>query len=422
MLSVQRVADYPTARLALLAALLFVGLSSRRPELLLRPQFWAEDGLIFFQQAHELGFLRSLIEPYAGYLHTLPRLVAGVTLLVPLIMAPLVFNLVGLVIQVLPAVYLVSGRMRDVASLGVRVLVALLFVGIPNVWRVHGNMANAQWHVAVLCCLILIAPPPRTLWTRIFDGTMLAICCVTGPFAIVLLPIAAVVAWQRRDSWTLKRGALFAAGALITMVAMQVSGARLHPRLGGLGASVAGFVNMLAFQVVAPVLWGTNPTPQLAAHPAVAVLLSYVLAGAGLVLVASAFIRGGTEVRCFLLFAALVLAASLASPLAGVKEPAWLAMQRPGATHRYWLLPELAVVVAVVTVAFTARSQVVRTVGTLLIGVMVVVEAVQWRMPPLPDLRYPQSVAAFRALPIGAQMRIPILPNWAMTLTRTARD
>ena len=53
---------------------------------------------------------------------------------------------------------------------------------------------------------------------------------------------------------------------------------------------------------------------------------------------------------------------------------------------------------------------------------MLVVVVLQWRMPGLPYLRYAQSVASFQALPIGAQMRIPILPNWTMTLTKTARD
>ena len=82
----------------------------------------------------------------------------------------------------------------------------------------------------------------------------------------------------------------------------------------------------------------------------------------------------------------------------------------------------LFLAVSVVAIACTATQRIARTVGFGAIAVIAIAAATQWRMPPLPDLRYDRSVAAFKALPVGAQMRIPILPNWNMTLTRTADD
>ena len=93
---------------AILALIVFL----RSPANLLNPQFYAEDGYIFFQSAWERGFLPSLLEPYSGYLHVVPRVVAGLALLVPLLKAPLVFNLAAFAITLIPDLYLLSNRTR----------------------------------------------------------------------------------------------------------------------------------------------------------------------------------------------------------------------------------------------------------------------------------------------------------------------
>src|SRR3954469_13020568 len=52
-------------------------LFARRPDMVLNPQFWAEDGPVFFAQARIHG-IAALVEPYAGYFHTVLRLVAWI--------------------------------------------------------------------------------------------------------------------------------------------------------------------------------------------------------------------------------------------------------------------------------------------------------------------------------------------------------
>ena len=91
----------------LLAALLLL----RSPGSLLHPQFWAEDGTLFFQEAFNRGFLSTILQPASGYLHSFPRLVAGFSLLVPMEQAPLVFNLAAFAVQLVPALYLLGPRM-----------------------------------------------------------------------------------------------------------------------------------------------------------------------------------------------------------------------------------------------------------------------------------------------------------------------
>ena len=50
-------------------------LALRKPWALHTPQLWAEDGSIFLTQDEQMG-IRAWVEPYNGYLHILPRLIA----------------------------------------------------------------------------------------------------------------------------------------------------------------------------------------------------------------------------------------------------------------------------------------------------------------------------------------------------------
>src|SRR5438874_1588055 len=82
---------------------------SRRPDALFKPQFFAEDGAVWFTDAYNLG-VRSLAIPQASYLHTLTRLIALSATLVPFSAAPLIMNLCAIVVQVLPVNVFLSKR------------------------------------------------------------------------------------------------------------------------------------------------------------------------------------------------------------------------------------------------------------------------------------------------------------------------
>ena len=97
-----------------LAAL--VAIFTRLPGAFLHPQFFAEDGWVWYQQAYNLGGWRSLGIAQAGYLQTLPRLVADATLLFPMQWAPLIMNLSGAVIQALPVTALLSRALYALGS------------------------------------------------------------------------------------------------------------------------------------------------------------------------------------------------------------------------------------------------------------------------------------------------------------------
>lgn len=393
---------------------------SRRPSVLGNAQLWAEDGPVFYVQARELGFPAALGVPYAGYLLTMPRLVASIAPQLSLAHVPLFFNAVALLTQALPAIFLVSARMQRLGPRFVRFLLAVLYVGVPNVATVHGNLCNAQWHLAILCFLIVVATPPASIWAAVFDVVALGLGALTGPFALVLLPIAVAVAWVRRDRWALGRVAILAVGAVVLPLTLSTS---LRPKsIGGLGASFFGFCQLFAFQVVGPVFRGMNTSVFYLHPPWMLPTVSTAVTVVAFAVLAYAFWRGGLEVRCFLVFAALLLAAALINPAASTVEPQWTVLQRPGSPPRYWFVPELAVAAAVVSFACTAPNVALRVCGAVLIVMMLVADLAYWRLPDLPDRGFAKYVAAFKALPVGAQMGIATPPNWTFKITKTARD
>ena len=118
----------------------------RCPATLLHPEFWAEDGVIWYADAYSAGW-HSLFFPQNGYLQTISRLLALSAQGLPLLWAPGLFAAAALIVQIVAATFLVSARMSQVwPSLWGRILFAFIYVALPNSFETHLNLTNAQWH------------------------------------------------------------------------------------------------------------------------------------------------------------------------------------------------------------------------------------------------------------------------------------
>ena len=104
---------------------------SRRPDALSDPQFFAEDGAVWFPDAYNFGF-RCLVLTHGGYLHTLTRLVALLSVLFPFTAAPLVMNLCALFVQVLPANLLHHRNRESRILLQVRMRIVARRIAAPG--------------------------------------------------------------------------------------------------------------------------------------------------------------------------------------------------------------------------------------------------------------------------------------------------
>ena len=167
--------------LAVFALLLFL----RKPHALHTPQLWAEDGSIFLSQHDAIG-PAALAEPYAGYLHTLPRLVAwfAAALFDPAYW-PAVYNGATFLVWLAVIARLFSPRF----ALPGKPWLALALLAVPHSGEVFGHVTNLQWLTAFVLVQQLLLAPAATRGQAVSDLSILLLVGLTGPFALAFLPL-----------------------------------------------------------------------------------------------------------------------------------------------------------------------------------------------------------------------------------------
>lgn len=192
-----------------LAAGLGLGLFLHKPSALLTPQLWAEDGSIFLVQQDLLG-LHAFLVPYMGYLHALPRLIAWAAahLLDPAHW-PAFYNGAAFAIW-LGVVMRMFSRRLDLPGKPGLALALLLGALTPEVLF---NITNLQWLTAFVLIQQLFLARPATRTQRAGDWLLLGLVGLTGPFAIIVLPLFAWRWWRHRHADNLATLLLVAACA-----------------------------------------------------------------------------------------------------------------------------------------------------------------------------------------------------------------
>jgi hypothetical protein len=365
--------------------------------------------------------LHSLFFPQGGYLQAPLRLVALLAQPFPLRWAPLLFVVVALIIQTLTATFLVSGRMSPVwPSLWGRFLFAFIYVALPNSWETHLNLTNAQWHLAILAFLVLVSQPAESRLGRAGDLFGLALSGLSGPFCAFLLPLAV---WEFRG----KRTAAHLQRVVVVAIACAIQGGVLlatwvHSRSGAaLGASGGTLARIIAVQILAGGLLGAHAMERVLQmsvlnrdQVAIAVALGGSLIGA------VALWRGPPVLRKAAVFAGLLFAAVLWRPQVSLTDPQWLVMTNPYLGQRYYLIPMLAWIGVVLTLA-TDRNRRLRYVGSGLVLVLIGGIALDWFYPRLPATDFPEKTREFALAPPGTRVELPQQPaDWKMVLIKRA--
>jgi hypothetical protein len=166
--------------LAVMTVLLFC----RRPDAFLNPQFWGEDGTIFFKEQIEYGF-KSIVIPYAGYLHLTPRLIACAASLFPFSITPTIYNFFALSAMLFTGGALFSSRCR----FPFKPLLALSMIVVPHYGEVFMTVTNIQWYLCFLPLILLYSEPPVKSYQYFLDYLIIILCGLTGPFILLLLPL-----------------------------------------------------------------------------------------------------------------------------------------------------------------------------------------------------------------------------------------
>jgi hypothetical protein len=388
---------------------------SRRPDVILHAQFWAEDGRVSYQGVYQHGLLATLVTPQSGYFQELPVLTAWLAQrLVPLTLAPLLMNSVAIAVRVLPAGLLLSQRARPIASdFRVRALLAGLYIATPGFPDTDGNVDNALWYLAVGAVVVLMLAPPKRPAVRLFDAAILVLCASTGVFSIALAPLAFVYRRARGaqvvPTSTLVILSLGATAQLFALAYLQFHVRGSVPRSSvPLDPTPALFFQILGSRVFFGSMFGTFSTLSVSTMVLIGILglLAGVFAAQG----------GSPELRLMLAFGGAMLAMALAHPL----DASWQDLTRYPYGDRYYVVPQFAALAAVVWCAIRSPTLIIRIAAIAVLAACAYTIPSQWRYPPLPTTRFAAQAAAFERSPRGTRMVFPLAPGppWTMTLVK----
>ncbi len=390
----------------------------RRPDAVLNPQFWAEDGTLLYADAYNKGVITPLLSPVgAGYLLTFPRLIAAFSQFFPLSWAPLIFNLSAIIIEAIPAALIVSSRFSvSIPDLRIRMFLSFLYLNLPNSWEIHANLINTPTHLALLSFMVLSAGPSSQFFWRILDAVVVLLSGLTGPFCILLTPIAALFWLKRREKESFTLLMLIYACTAIQGTILIMGNPR--PQLP-LGATPKLFVEILASQVFLGALIGQRG-PQFISYFSTLHNVILILFGMlGLAALINALSKASLELRLFVLYALLLFCAALSSPLVNTTTSQWPLLLLPGVGGRYWFIPMLAFISVLVWTLRGSSSPISRTLAALAFAIMILGIILDWRYPSFKDFNFKENAYQFESAPAGTRATIPINPpGWTMTLIK----
>jgi hypothetical protein len=383
-------------RPALLPALtclaLLLVLFLRRPEMFMNPQFWAEDGSIFFVQADQYG-ARALVMPYGGYHHLLLRLIAAAVSPLNAAALPAGYFCISMTITIILAAAFFSPRI----DLSFRPACVLALGLIPHSGEVFGNLTNLQWLATLGLVWLLLARDATCARQNIRDSFLALVLGLTGVFSVLFAPCFLYRALRRRSpaGWLIA-GLVGFAAAVQLCTFIQTGTATNAPGLPWdtlLAGKILGL--RLVVALFLPPDW-VAPLPDA---------MSVCLGLGGLVLLVVAACWSGRQRETRLLLVACCLLV-LAGTLFRFRHDSAALDGTNG--DRYFFLPKL--LAAWLLIQGLANHDWRRWVCSAACLSLLVSSLFEWRYERLPDLNwaaYAHRIEAGESIP-----DIPINPGW----------
>lgn len=398
------------------AVISFLLIFSRRPDAVLNPQFWAEDGKLWYAEAYNYGIIHSFLTPVAGYYQTISRLVAAFAQTFPLEYAPSVFNFFAVFVKMLVVQFILSARFSKlVPSLAGRILLAFVYLALPNSFEVHANLTNVQWHLALLSCLIILAAPSAKTGWKIFDTLTLAISVLSGPLGLLLLPIAALKFWVKREKWMLVILVILFVGCVIQTTTLLSTP---RPTQNELGANIGLLLNIIGGHIFFASVFGDFGYARSLDYPFWKLTVKILINLAGFSLILYALIKSPVELRLFILFSSLICIAALISPAVSSEIPQWQALRISGVGVRYWFIPIYCFSTVLIFTATKAEHSTIRYLAIVVLLFAPIGIIADWKYPAYRDLNFQQYAAEFNRAEVGTEFSIPINPQWDMKLVK----
>jgi hypothetical protein len=389
------------------AAVLMLGRTATRFD-----SVWAEDGAIFLEAAETAPLRETLLEPYAGYAHVLPRVLAEIVTLLPLDLASVAFTVAAVAVSLLLAAMVFVALADHVPSPWARAAVVAFLVVLPVGGEAVGNIANLHWFLLLTSVCILFWTPRSRSGTATGTG-VLAVAAMSSPFGLGLLAVAAVRAWVTRT-----RTSVVFALCLAVTVGIQLAVMLQAPDRDGVGTpSVVRLLSGYVVHVAAQTAFGER----LAGDRWLALALGTFVSALVALLLWAGLRRGRSAPGNA--FAAVMLAASLTT---------WVALYGLSgvAAPRYVIVPAVLLLVGCLALVTGERgvgggSRTTRRVRAAVGTGIALAWLVSFPLGPTPEPGWSTEVAEARDTCASGpdEVELSIAPSgWEVTLPCSVID
>ncbi len=340
----------------------------------------AEDGAVFLTDAlnHPLG--ATLLRPYEGYLHVVPRLLAAVASAFPLRYAAALLTGGSAVVVSLLALYVWSRSRSVFCTRWARAVVVAFLLLLPTAgYETNASVNNLHWYLDFACFWDCLA---RTRHRRevAIAAVIVAAAALCDPLVGVFLPLVAVRAVRRFRQLPRRSTSLLVPVALVAGLALQV-GAGLSDRAPRQFVPVSwlDLPGTYGFRVAGSLLVGDRYLVRL--FHGYGLVFAYLCLLVAVVAVVVAVLVTRDRVRVQVLVAAGYSVLLFVVPLLLRGTSIYLDRRRIRLDgSRYMIVPALLLVVALVLAvdrpgehARPSRPPVLRPVLILLVGVLLAV-------------------------------------------------
>jgi hypothetical protein len=301
-------------------------------------------------------------------------------------------------------------------SLRFRAILVAIYLALPNTREMLNNISQSQWPLTLCAFLLLVASPPKSFWTRLFDISILLLCGLTGPQCVFLFPIAIFLAWKHRERWLFVASGVIALTCFIQAWGLLNGGFSSRPHFA-LGASPAMLARILAGHVFLETLLGGNSLAKNAS-PQLLIFMVCVAIG-GIAMAAFCFARSPEPMKLFAVLTSALFAVSLLSPTAYPPAGVTMWQMLAGAGGiRYWYFPSI-VFAWLLLWGFQSRTTALKTASAVLLCIMCFGIIRDWRIPAFKDLNWTEDAKRFEAAPPGTVAIFPENPEgWDIRLVK----
>jgi hypothetical protein len=185
---------------------------------------WAEDGRVFLSDALR-DFQGTFFAQNGGYIHVVPRLVAGIVARLPAAdaAAGMAIGAASVIALVAGFVYLSSAEMIQSKAARLALAAAVVFVPVPGT-ELLANTTNVHFYLLFGCFWALIWQSETRVAVTARSAVATA-AALSDPLCVLFLPLAVIGPTVRRSRRSLMVSGLFGS-ALLVQLAVLASGTR----------------------------------------------------------------------------------------------------------------------------------------------------------------------------------------------------